>query len=114
MTDTQIVAQDVKAYIENHLHDSLTLSQIAAEFHYSKSSLERIFRREYDMTIMKYHKLCRFREAQRMLKNGASVTDTASILLFRHLESFVRFFKTIGGISPSEYVKEIKHRNNCI
>lgn len=81
----------------------IRLSDVAALLNYSVPHFCRIFK---DCMGMGYHEyLTRFRTgvAAGMLKEQHSVTDTAMACGFLSVNSFIRVFKLIMGITPGKY-----------
>ncbi len=75
----------------------------------SEVYLRRLFKEYYDTTPKQYILGLRIKEAKRLLDEGlTSVGAVAEACGFSGIYHFSRMFKTVTGISPSEYVKRSK------
>jgi AraC-like DNA-binding protein len=74
----------------------------------SVRQLERDFHRETSQSPEKWLNGLRARDGLKLLREGSTVKEAASILGYRYPEGFTRDFKKVFGISPS-YFREI-HR----
>lgn len=101
---------DMKRYIESNFSSKLSLEEVAASAHLSKSYSSAIFRKETDMSINEYIINIRIKQAGKMLKyTDEAVSDIAEKCGFCDIFYFSRAFKREKGISPQEYRK--KHRS---
>lgn len=62
----RIVSQVIR-YIEHHLNDKMELDTVAAELHYSKFHLHRIFTKTVGLTIHEYIQRRQLTEAAKLL-----------------------------------------------
>ena len=70
----------------------------------SYRQLSRYFSEHTGMTIKQYQIAERIREAKRLLRNtGLSITDVAHELHYPSSQKFATQFRTVTGVSPSEY-----------
>ena len=100
---------DMKKYIEANFSAKLSLEEVAASVHLSKSYASALFRKETDMSINEYIIGIRIKQAGKMLKyTDESASDIAEKCGFCDIFYFSRAFKREKGISPQEYRK--KHR----
>ncbi len=96
----------VAAHIRKHFREDLKLARLAGLSHYSERRLMQLFQRHYEHSPMAYVRVCRVREAQRLLANKAfSIKEVARQLGFRDPQYFSRVFRKGTGLSPTEYVK---------
>ncbi len=91
------------AVIHTHYRENLSLGDIAAQCHMSESKVKKVFRRVYDLGIMKYICKLRMREAGEMLADGTGIDEICEILHFTDRNYFSYAFKRETGISPREY-----------
>ena len=99
--------ENIKDYIRANSEFNVTTSHISSVFHYNKSYLGRLFKREAGMSISEY--LCRTRiEAAKPLlcDTRASILEISEKLGFSGVSHFNRLFKDIVGSTPTEYRRE--------
>jgi len=108
LTDTQIKHQalcdEVIDYIQNNLHNPLTLKSVASHFALSESHLNETFREVHAITLMRYVTQLRVNVAKRMLINDRErISDIAQLTGFASVTSLSHVFSRQTGISPREY-----------
>lgn len=97
------VAQ-LKAYIDAHLEETLTLEKCNSITHLSTSQTIRSFRQAYGMPPYEYLNQQRIEFAKIMLRGSLlSVQDIALQLGFSDQYYFSKYFKKRTGKSPKEY-----------
>jgi AraC family transcriptional regulator len=92
------------AYIEYHLKDDIKSEDVAKEAAFSKFHFHRIFLAVTGNTITGYIRRRRLTEATVTLAGtDRKIIDIAFDFQFDTPESFLRAFKTMYGVTPSEY-----------
>lgn len=74
----------------------------------SQSTLNRLFSKYVGTSPKTYLQTSRLALARNYLKEGYSVTETAFLVGFTDVSSFIRLFRTRFGISPLKYKQQIK------
>lgn len=97
-------------YIEAHLREPITLTDIARHVNVSARALQQGFRAELDTTPMAYlrdRRLVRAREEllDAIPSDGITVTDVAVRLGFSHLSYFAQLYRQRWGESPSDTLR---------
>lgn len=96
----------VQHYIENHYGDKLAVTNIAGMAHMSPSSLERAFKREFGITVMKYISDIRLEKSKLLLRRmDIPLTDIAMQCGFGNGARFAQLFKNAFDITPTQYRK---------
>ena len=92
-------------YVNNHLTEKLSLSQVARIFHISPEHLIRQFKRKTGLTFYQYVLQQRVSESKRMLRNcpEMSITEIAYAAGFSSAAHFSRIFRHSTGLLPSQY-----------
>lgn len=91
-------------YVFNHLHEKITVSQLAETVNLTESYLSTLFKKELGITITDYILTKRMEAAKNMLKfSEYSYVEVASILAFSSQSHFIRTFKKFSGYTPKEY-----------
>lgn len=92
-------------YISLNLSNELSLEIVAKNSYISVNELCRLFKKHMGTTVTKYIMSRRITEAKKILKNGASVSETQEMCGFADYASFIRAFKRSVGMSPGQYKK---------
>lgn len=95
----------VKNYIDSHLEIVSSVSDVANKFFYSREYLSRSFKKHFNTTVAEYVNNKRIQLSQTLLKQNKSVTETAYAVGYGSLSTYIRVFKKIVGLTPSNYIK---------
>lgn len=101
------IAPLVKSYIDANYDQNISLYLLERQFDYSKYYIERLFKKEYGISVMTYRNKKRMESAVSLLEEH-SVSVTAELLGFPSIYAFSRAFQTYYGASPSKYKPEEK------
>lgn len=97
---------DVKAFLDEHYTEKLTLDFLSASFYIDKFYLSKIFKETYGVTINSYILSKRITQAKKLLRfSDLSIDEIGSRVGMNDANYFSRSFKKLEGISPSEYKK---------
>ncbi|WNB91104.1 AraC family transcriptional regulator [Bacillus sp. NEB1478] len=100
----EVCIQKTLDYIEENLHERITLEELAELACFSPFHYHRVFHFLVGETVMEYVRKRRLTHAaQRLLNSDDKVIDIALDLGFHYHESFNRAFKKFFGVSPREY-----------
>ncbi len=95
-----------KAYIENNLHEDISIEQLCKELKIGRTKLYEIFRNELKMGISKYILRRRVHRAKKLLKTtDLSISEIAHNVGFSDYNYFSRVYKKTYGKSPKHYRK---------
>lgn len=92
-------------YININFKDDITLKVIEEKFHVSPSYFSREFKKRTGVLFTDYLADRRFEYAKKLLKNGNRVIDACFESGFGGVRNFTRRFKTLYGMTPTEYAK---------
>ena len=93
--------------IINHIHDEISLSDLANEMFVSTSTLSRIFKKSTGMYFADYVMRLRVRTSLGLLRTSEqNLTQIAMNCGFSTSAAFNRSFKKVTGMMPSEYRKK--------
>lgn len=95
-----------KLFIDNHFADKIDLDNISDEAAFSKFHFLRLFKTIYGKTPHQYLIAVRIHNAQQLLREGKTVSESCFLVGFDSLTSFSGLFKRITGIAPSVYLSE--------
>lgn len=97
--------RDIKRYMQEHLHEKVTLKDLAAHVHVSLSQLSHRYRHEMDETPMvTLHKM-RIDLVKMLLINGESLKFIADETGFTDIYHLSKSFKRSEGASPRNFLK---------
>ena len=100
------LVEQVEEYIEEHLHEKLTVEDIAAHFHYSRARLSAIFKEVTGMGVNEVVTAKRMKKAKALLaKQNLTVSRIASMLGYCSAQYFSAKFSKEVGCPPSQYEK---------
>ncbi len=95
---------EVRAYLETHYSERITLDDLAERFFVNKFHLTRLFRAQYGSTILNYLLSLRISHAKELLRfTGLSMEEIGARCGMPEANYFSRAFRKIEGIPPSEY-----------
>lgn len=89
--------------LESHVHENLSVAQIAQLCSMSQISVKQTFSRYAGMGVMNYFNRLKIEAAIHMLRGGSSVQETAAALGFSSQNYFSTVFKRIMGKPPTAY-----------
>ena len=90
----------VVKYINSHLHELLTVEQIAKAFYLSRSQLNRLFHKRIGSSVYQYIQLKRLIEARLMLKAGRNPGDVARACGYTDYSCFYKAYRKYFGAAP--------------
>ena len=106
--------EGVLNYINSNLENDLSIDTIASEFFISKYYLMRKFKNQIGSSIHIYVVQKRLILARSLISDGLSMSSVCSRCGFNDYSSFVRAFKKVYGVSPSNYNPTIHNFENPI
>lgn len=102
-TTAQKQFRDIVKMMEAHLHETLSVSEIAALCNMSEGNLKRVFRMFSDCGAAKYFLTLKMRRARQLLADGNAVSTVAAALGFAEPSYFCAVFKRETGVTPGNY-----------
>lgn len=98
--------KNVLAYIEEHLADEMTLSDLQEHFFLSGTYISRLFKKHTGLTLRSYILSRRIMLAKNLLIQGLSVTEVCELSGFHDYTNFIKSFHNVVGISPGKFQKD--------
>ena len=97
---------EVKAYIQTHLSDKLTIAFLCKQFSLSPTFLKEGFRRAYGMPIHSFLVQQRLRRAQELIcTTRMPIQQIAQAVGYEGMSQFNAAFKREYGMTPGQYRK---------
>ena len=98
-----------KAFIEAHLEESLTLTDVASSLYLSPAYFSRLFRTRTGLTFSAWLAERRIARARRYLEEtNLPVAVISSKVGYQEANTFTRLFRSATGLSPTEYRRSHK------
>ncbi|MBR4303834.1 MAG: helix-turn-helix domain-containing protein [Clostridia bacterium] len=95
-------------YMEQNLHQKLTLTTLAQEFHVSQSHIKRLFAQYRSRGAMQIFADMKVSRAKQLLRESdRNVTEIAESLGYDSIYYFCNQFKKHTGMSPLEYRRSV-------
>ena len=108
VSKTQSVVQAVKDYVALHLQEEIAREEIANLVFLNPDYLDRIFKKEMNVSVSKYIINERMRIAQELLSlTEIPVSTVAAKVGYCNPSNFSSIFKKATGLSPAEYRKNM-------
>ena len=100
----RLEVQKIKAYIDEHFAERVSLDAVAGRFYIDKHYLARLFKEQVGMTLTAYVQQVRITHAKRMLRfTDQRIEEIGLACGIGDMNYFSRVFKKLEGVSPSEY-----------
>ncbi|MFJ2045561.1 MULTISPECIES: AraC family transcriptional regulator [Paenibacillus] len=94
-------------YIEDHIHEKLTLDHLASTAHISKFHLHRMFKHMSGQLPGEYIRSRKLaRSLDQLVDQNWKIIDISGHYSFEHEQSYIRAFKQAFGITPLQYRKQ--------
>lgn len=90
------------SFMNEHIAQSVSVSDIARSCNVSISALKRIFSKYSDCGVHKYFLKLKIKRAASLLSSGKTVTETAELLGFSDQGYFSKAYFRETGVSPSK------------
>ena len=90
-------------YIDRNFSRITSISQVAEHFFYSREYASRLFRKHFDITISDYIMKRRVAESQTLILQDLPMIDIAYRVGFGSLSTFIRAFRSVTNMTPSQY-----------
>lgn len=107
-TQSSVQLEDIFEYVYAHSHENITLEQIAAYAHLSKSYFCRFFKRITGITFVEYLNAYRCAEAEKLMSDPSlTITEIAYRVGFSSLSYFNKTYRRIRKTTPTETRKQV-------
>ncbi len=109
VSDTEGKIQKVRHFIERNWYKKTTLKEAAEGVCLSPKYLSRVFKEVTGAGFNEYRLKVKTNEAKKLLQESAlNINQISDRLGYENTESFIRIFKKITHITPTEYRKKIR------
>ena len=98
------IVKNALDYINNHLHENITVSEISCYCSVSESNLRKKFKEDVGENIIFYIAKQKVSEAKTLLRySDYSIIEISEYLSFSSQSYFTNVFKKVCGTTPAEY-----------
>lgn len=110
LNDTDAVMERIKAYIELHYREDLSISLLAGEAGISTRHFIRLFKQKYGLSAIEYLTEYRIRQARSLMlpQTDYELKDIAAYVGYKDIPYFRRKFKQITGVAPATFMRNAK------
>lgn len=98
--------KNVISYLADNYQERITLDTLSDLCGITKCHLSREFKKYTGQTVMTYLNLLRCKNAQKIIKQGGTITEAATSVGFEDLSYFSKTYKSLIGISPTKDKKD--------
>lgn len=103
VSTTQQTVNEITAYIQEHIFENISLSDVAKHFYLNPDYLSRVFKSHVHVSVGHYISLQKTSSAQSLLREGYTVAEVQEKLGYSSYAYFFKTFKKNTGITPSQY-----------
>lgn len=105
------IMYDILDYIDKNFNSNLKLKTVAEHFNYNSSYFGKLFTKSFDCTFNKYLEMVRIEKSKILLENeNLKVYQICEGVGYNNVDYFHKKFKSIVGVSPLEYRKQILNK----
>lgn len=100
---------EICEFLQKHCKEKISFEQVCQQFNQSSSSLKRLFATRMDCGVMEYFGRCKVDAAKELIRqNNLNFSAIAEELNYSSVQYFSRHFKTVTGMTPSQYATSVK------
>ena len=111
LSGTEILVERIKRRIDEKYTEPLTVDDLAEEFQISRSHFSSIFKKGMGATFVEYLNRVRVDAACELLRNSDRLVKQIAVEAgFGSKQNFIRVFRTVTGLTPSEF----RHKEQTI
>lgn len=95
--------RSIQRYIDEHFFEIGSVAEVASHFFYSREYVSRLFRHHFGITVADYITQRRIARSQILIAQGVPLSDVCFQVGFGSLATFIRVFKAMTHMTPSQY-----------
>lgn len=105
-TQVRNALYEVLNYIKEHLHEALTVDDLAKRFNLSPDHFSRVFQQKFGMRPSKYIQTVRIERSETLLlTTNNTLAEIAEKTGWANVSYYTRVFKKVKGRTPGEFRK---------
>lgn len=107
--------KEALAYVEQHLHEQLTMAEIAGRIHLNASYFSVLFKEQTGVSFSEYLSRLRVQRAKELLlQTRLSIGEIGERVGYKTDKYFIKVFKSLEDISPSRYRQQLNGQQEDI
>lgn len=106
-TESQKITANIYAYLTNHVSEKISLDDLSEALYFSNSYVKKVFKKETGRTVMQAFTELKIEEAKKLIASGKPFNEIAEELSFSSKNYFSTVFKSVTGMTPSDYKKTL-------
>lgn len=103
VSSTQHTVNKMIAYIQEHIYESISLSDVANHFYLNPDYVSRLFKNHVHVSVGHYIAVQKTSAAQSLLREGYTVAEVQEKLGYSSYAYFFKSFQKNTGMTPSQY-----------
>lgn len=100
-----LLVRDIMNFVSIHLLEEISLDDIEKKLAMNRHYLNRVFKKETDISIYQYVILKKISYAKKLMTEGYTPKEVAVILNYQDYSTFLRAFKQITNVTPTIYMQ---------
>ena len=101
----EFLLQDIKEYMNEHLHEDISLQDVADKMFFSTVYFSRFFKKQTGETFSNYLLRIRMEQAVKLLEKNLKVTEISEACGYHDPSYFARIFKEYYKYTPKDYAR---------
>jgi AraC-like DNA-binding protein len=102
--DTENKVHEARKILGTDISINISIEELSARVKLNRTTLQKVFKQMYGMTIFEYRTQIRIQEAKNLILEGChTITEIAGFVGYCNASKFSASFKKITGVSPSEF-----------
>lgn len=111
MLSRQMLINSINEYLNTHISGAVTLTDMSNALNFSASYLNSVYRKATGHSIITAFNKMKIDHAKiYMEKSDYGITRISELLGFSSVHYFSRAFKKIAGLTPSEYLAQVRNK----
>ncbi|WP_019914792.1 response regulator transcription factor [Paenibacillus sp. HW567] len=107
--------KEALAFVEQHLHEQLTMAEVAGRIHLNASYFSVLFKEQTGVPFSEYLSRLRIQRAKELLlQTRLPIGEIGERVGYRTDKYFIKVFKSLEDMSPSRYRQQMKDEQSEI
>lgn len=111
----QEIFNKIVLYLEANIGNQISLKEVCKEFRIGYSYLQKIFKQKSGGGVIDYFGKIKIQNAKQYIReNSYNFTEISNMLGYSSIHYFSRYFKSVTGMTPTEYATSVKIRSEIL